>query len=146
MGKRGEKTRNGNQWTEARFKSFITSALRRAAWPPKFRVVDEAFVKVGPNPKTGRKCKLSRCNGCGELFAKRDLFSDHIEPVVDPAVGFVDWNTYIQRMFIEIDGYQVLCDECHNEKTNKEKQQAKERRSLDELTPEKERRKANETR
>jgi len=47
---------------------------------------------------------------------------DHINPVVDPAVGFVDWNTYINRMFLEEKGYQVLCHACHGIKTRDERE------------------------
>ena len=52
---------------------------------------------------------------------------DHIDPVVDPKVGFVDWTTYIERMFVEEDGLQILCKECHDKKTRFEKSISKER-------------------
>lgn len=42
---------------------------------------------------------------------------DHVLPVVDPVIGFVDWNTYIPRMYPMEDGFQPLCNTCHDVKT-----------------------------
>jgi hypothetical protein len=53
---------------------------------------------------------------------------DHIDPVVDPHTGFVDWNTYIERMFCELTGFQVLCFDCHSKKTSIERSIATERK------------------
>ena len=55
-----------------------------------------------------------------EVRAK-DTFVDHIEPVVDPEKGFEGWDTYIERLFVERDGLQVLCRECHSLKTKEER-------------------------
>ena len=46
--------------------------------------------------------------------------ADHIIPVVGPE-GFVDFNTFITRLFVEKDGYQALCEECHKSQTDKER-------------------------
>ena len=59
----------------------------------------------------------------------RNIVADHREPIVDPSVGFVDWNTWIERCFIELNGYDALCYDCHTIKSNKEKQIAKERKA-----------------
>lgn len=123
------KTRNGEQWTEARFNSFIRSALRRAQWPPRYQAIKNAYVKDGINPQTGRKCKLHKCIACNELFPQKDMQADHIEPVV-PIEGFTDWNTFIKRLFVEVEGFQAVCKKCHKEITDKEKaQRAEYRRS-----------------
>jgi len=108
--------RNGGQWTDARFRSFITSALRGAhgRWNPKSVCKREGWVRRG----------FYRCDGCGEVGPatlpplegrkrrRNNSCVDHINPVVDPEVGFTDWNEYIERMFIEVEGYQLLCWEC----------------------------------
>ena len=57
-----------------------------------------------------RRCRI--CEQGGRIFA------DHIHPVVDVKKGFVDWNTYIKRMF-EGD-LQPLCAICHKLKSKKE--------------------------
>ena len=92
MPRKVEKPYNGGQWTEARKKSFIISALRKARWPVKYQVLKDAYVIDGINPKTGRKCKLYRCAMCRGLFVQKEMAVDHILPIVDPEVGFVDWN------------------------------------------------------
>ena len=53
----------------------------------------------------------------GKKRRRNNAAVDHIDPVVDPAVGFIDWNTYIERMFIEAEGYQVLCHKCQSSAT-----------------------------
>ncbi len=126
----GPKTRNSGLWTEAKFKSFIRSQLRAASmrWGPIPRVLAKAKVERG----------IYHCAECNEdvpvtvrVAGKRvkNVHVDHIRPIVDPAVGFVNWDTLIERMFVEEDELQVLCHECHERKTNEEKALAKARRS-----------------
>lgn len=124
---RKPKPHNSGQWTEARMRSFIMSALRRAQWPVKYEAIKRAYVKDGINPKTGRKCKLHKCESCGNLFPQSQMAADHIHPVV-PIEGFqhkqlleYDWNELIQRLYCEADGFQALCKECHKEKTAQER-------------------------
>jgi len=59
------------------------------------------------------------CNLCRGVFSRKDTQVDHIEPVVG-VKGFVDWNTYIARLFPEESGYQVLCKPCHQVKSQGE--------------------------
>lgn len=125
-----EKTRNGGKWTEARFNSFIKGLLRRGTmkWGPIHEVKRTARVSRG----------LYRCDGCDRdvpatvvVDRKRvnNVHVDHIDPVVDPATGFTTWDSIIDRMFVERDRLQLLCGDCHTEKTNQEKAIAKERRA-----------------
>lgn len=61
------------------------------------------------------------CEGCTLHFKLRDVDCDHIEPVVDPAVGWVDMATFAQRLNCQASGLQVLCkDDCHVSKTKVE--------------------------
>lgn len=114
---------NGGEWTDARFRSFITSALRAASrrWPPKYKALKEAFVGRQTNEKTGKMAMHYKCCACEKIFVAADVQVDHIEPVVDPATGFVSWDVYIARMFCEIDKLQVMCKPCHKAKTAEEK-------------------------
>lgn len=127
--KQSLKTRNGGEWTEARFKSFVTSALRAASrrWPPKYKALKEAFVGKMVNEKTGKMAMHYKCASCTKLFVATDVQVDHIEPVVDPKKGFAGWDVYIDRMFCEIKGLQVLCKVCHTVKTDKEKLERKKK-------------------
>ncbi len=97
-------------------------------WAPISRALAKAKVARG----------FYRCAECGEdvplttrVNGKRvkNVHVDHIHPIVDPAVGFVNWDTIIERMFVEDDGLQVLCHSCHETKTNSEKATAKARRA-----------------
>lgn len=121
--------RNGGEWTEARFNSFVKSALRAASrkWPPKYKCLNAAFVGSKINRKTGRMAKHYECNCCHNEFPLKDVQVDHIEAIIDPSVGFLTWDDVINRMFCEIENLQVLCIGCHKIKTTAEKQQAKER-------------------
>ena len=105
----GPKVRCGGRWTESAFTSFIKNALRAASsrWAPKYDCLKAARVARGKY----------KCAACGELFGPKEVKVDHIEPVVDPVTGFLDWNEYIKRLFVEITGYQTLCVGCHHEKS-----------------------------
>ena len=54
---------------------------------------------------------------------------DHIDPIVDPAVGFTSFDDWIERCFVEVGAYQVLCKPCHLVKSGEEKEIAKIRRA-----------------
>lgn len=116
---------NGGQWTVARKRSFIMSALRRAQWPVKYSCLRSAFVRDGVNPKTGRKCKLHECEECHELFPAKDMRADHITPIV-PVTGFDTWDSTIERLFCEAEGLQALCVDCHAVKTKAENEERRE--------------------
>ena len=111
------KTRNGNQWTEARFKGFIVSALRRASgrWGPKFACKKKARI--------ARNAYI--CAQCSGIVGNSQIKIDHIEPVVDPTRGFQGYDTFISRLFVELEGYQAICIPCHNTKTQVEREQRK---------------------
>jgi 5-methylcytosine-specific restriction endonuclease McrA len=114
----------GGQWTDARKRGFIISALRSLTmrWGPKYECVNAAFVRKGINPITGKPCKLHRCSICGELFPKGEIRADHILPVIDPATGFAGWDSYIERLLPEKEGFQAVCERCHSSKTAAERQ------------------------
>ncbi len=115
--------RNGGEWTDARFRSFVTSALRAASrrWPPKYAALRAALIGRQLNSKTGKMAQHYQCVQCQQLYVAADVQVDHINPVVDPVKGFVSWDVYIDRMFCEIKGLQVLCKPCHLIKTKQEK-------------------------
>lgn len=99
-------------------------------WPPKNEAKKAARVGRG-------KYRCAECGGVGpatlppEKGRKRrrnNAAVDHINPVIDPAVGFVSWDDFIARMFCEKGGFQVLCWECHTKKTAEERAIATGRR------------------
>ena len=116
--------RNGGEWTEARWRSFVISALRSATrrYPPRNRALKKAFVKRQISKVSGRLAMHYKCAICNKLVTSTNVQIDHIVPVVDPVKGFVSWDEYINRMYCEEDNFQVLCKPCHLKKTKKERE------------------------
>jgi hypothetical protein len=125
--KQVEKPYNGGQWTEARFKSFVVSLLRKGTsrWGPKQQAFKLASVGKRKNELTGRMAEHFQCAGCGGWFPRSVCSADHIEPVVSPEEGFQGWDVYIKRLFCEVIGFQILCKDCHDEKTAEERERRK---------------------
>lgn len=97
------------------FRSWLMPQLRRLSYiqPGSGRSAAFKLAKVSYGKY--------RCQACRGLFGPKEVALDHIAPVVDPYQGFVDWNTYIERLFVGPEAYQVLCrDKCHKEKTMSE--------------------------
>ena len=116
------KTRNNNTWSEARYRSFIRSTLRRASmrWGPINSVKKKAWVERGKY----------LCASCKQvvpltLNGKKNVFVDHIESVVDTQEGFQGWDVFIERLFCEAEGLQVLCKSCHDKVTSEEREERK---------------------
>ena len=116
---------NDGEWTEARFRAFIISALRAymKRFPPKWKALEHAKVGRKINKRSGRLAEHYLCASCGGFFSARDVQVDHIDPVVNPEVGFEDWWTYMNRLYCEAENLQVLCKPCHKEKTNAERKE-----------------------
>ena len=114
---------NDGEWTPAKYRSFVTGALRTATrrWPPKYKALKEAFVGRQVNKKTNKLAMHYRCAACDNEFVSNDVQVDHISPAVDPAKGFVSWDVYVDRLFCETSNLQVLCLNCHKKKTSEEK-------------------------
>lgn len=99
-------------------KKFLIAILRRASykWPPRNEALKTARIERG----------LYKCNACSNSFGRKEIKIDHIEPVVDPLKGFQTWDEYINRMFCQKEGFQILCEPCHNIKSDIEKKIRKE--------------------
>lgn len=95
-------------------KSFLVKKLRSMAlrWPAR----NEVFKRI----RTDRG--KYNCESCGQTFKREGIHVDHIDPVVDIKLGFVDWNSYIERLFCDELGLQGLCVPCHEAKTMQEDQ------------------------
>lgn len=124
------KPRNSGQWTEARFRSFIVSAIRKSSsrWGPKNESKRDARHPVKLVNERGRLVFHSVCVMCKDVIPETTSSVDHIEPVIDPEIGFVSWDEYIKRMYCEKAGFQVLCKPCHDAKTKGEREVGTERK------------------
>lgn len=123
MAKRGEKIYCANSMTEAAFRSYLMNMLRKKSlyWKPMAAAKRAARCGSLPNPKTGRPNIAVKCNICAVKLLEKECKLDHLEPVI-PLEGFTgdnlvcgyDWGVVIKRMFVEADGYQVICKKCHD--------------------------------
>lgn len=118
---RSAKTRNAGTMTESAFWSFIRSGLRQKSrwWKP----ITECKMKARRAYKGSNKRQKFeyKCNVCHKWFPDKKINVDHIIGAgslncSDDLPGFVD------RLFCELDNLQVLCETCHNNKTQLEKQ------------------------
>jgi 5-methylcytosine-specific restriction endonuclease McrA len=114
--------------------SAIRSALRRTfSRSPMVREVMMKVRRERPWFKTdGSQAAKPRveylCSVCGEWYMGKDIQVDHKDPVVDPAIGFVNWDTFISRLFCDVNNLAVICKNDHKAKTDSEKAAAVERR------------------
>jgi hypothetical protein len=92
--------------------TFIKGLLRRGSfhWRARTEAMTAARVERGKY----------KCASCQDLFGPKDVALDHIQPVVDPKLGFTTWDDYIARLFCVAEGFQVICNVCHDAKTQVE--------------------------
>lgn len=115
------------EWTEGRFRAFITSTLRGGfrKYPPKYEVLKAALWGKKLNSKTGRQAIHYTCANCKHEYPAKEIQIDHIEAVVLPEEGFVSWDKFIERLFCSKDNLQALCISCHKKKTKDEMERRK---------------------
>lgn len=108
-------------------KTWLTGELRRSSfrWRARTEAMQNARVERGKY----------KCNSCGDLFGPKQIILDHIEPVVDPKVGWVDWNTFIERLFVPAEKFQILCHACSDVKTALEDAMREHYKNKDTGTP-----------
>lgn len=89
--------------------SFVKHVLRQSSlrWPARNDALKNARIERG----------FYQCATCKEKFKREQVHLDHIEPVVSVQHGFTDLITWINRLFVGPEGFQVLCEQCHSNKT-----------------------------
>ena len=117
---RGVKNKAGDTWTTARYFGFIRSALRRAwtKYPVRYQVMDSAR-----QPYTGKDKRTKwvyKCAECKKLYKSTEVQVDHIKPA-GTLRCYDDLPAFVSTLFCEKDNLQVLCKECHAEKTKEER-------------------------
>jgi len=114
------KTRNAGTMTESAFWGFIRSSLRQKSrwWKP----IAEAKAKAKRKYKgINKRQKFEyQCNVCKEWYPDKEINVDHITPAGTLRCAN-DLPGFVERLFCEIDNLQVLCNVCHNKKTQDEK-------------------------
>ena len=104
-------------WT---LKSLIISALRKIFFYSPLRREALERAKVGD---------LYKCAITGKKYPINMVTVDHTDPVVDPKKGWVDWDTFINRLFCSVENLQVVNKDEHKKKTKKENQERKKNKN-----------------
>lgn len=95
-------------------KNFVMQTLRRGTYRWPFGHM------AGKRAESGER-GFKICESCKGTFRSKDVEKDHVEPVI-PVTGFKSWDETIARMFVKSTGYQILCIQCHDNKTKIENQ------------------------
>lgn len=114
------KTRNNGTMSESAFWSFIRSALRQKSrwWKPITQCKLNA-KRTYTGPLKRQKFEY-QCNECKGWFPEKKINVDHIKPAGSLNCA-TDLGPFVERLFCEQENLQVLCESCHNVKTQLEK-------------------------
>lgn len=114
------KPRNAGTMTESAFWSMIRSSLRqKSRWWKPIALAKRAARRPYKGLNKRQKYEY-QCNHCKDWFKDKLVKVDHIVPA-GSLKSANDLPGFIERLFIEKEGLQCLCDECHNIKTKNEK-------------------------
>jgi hypothetical protein len=100
-----------NNWTKARYFSFIRSALRSATmkYPAKQKYLESMCRKA---PVGSRAKKLVNCEECDLVMAKSHAHVDHIIPC-GALKNFSDIERFASTLFCGVGNFAVLCKMCN---------------------------------
>jgi len=101
--------KNVKKFKLPKLESWLRTKLRRISiqWPAKNEALKRARAERGKY----------QCAECNKLFPHKKVHVDHLKSVINIKTGFTDWNEFISRLFVDIDGLQILCLRCHDNKT-----------------------------
>jgi Pyruvate/2-oxoacid:ferredoxin oxidoreductase delta subunit len=117
-----EKPRAGGTMTESAFWSFIRSALRqKSRWWAPITQVKLAARRPYTGPNKRQKFEYM-CKECEAYFPEKDINVDHMIPAGALNNG-ADLEGFVNRLFCEGEHLQVLCETCHNVKTQLERKE-----------------------
>ena len=108
-------------------KQWLIWQLRRLSyrWPARqqaFRNAQVTPLKRSLVLKKYPRCRnFYQCAICDEIFSRKQVSADHIQPVVDLKKGWESFDIFLTRLFCDADGFQIICNDCHDDKTAKER-------------------------
>jgi hypothetical protein len=115
------KPRNAGTMTESGFWAFIRSSLRQRSrfWKPI--LLAKELVKRNYEGSNKKQKYEYQCNHCKKWYAAKNVNVDHIYPAGELNCSD-DLPGFIERLFCEAQSLQVLCLDCHDVKTQNERQ------------------------
>ena len=109
--------------------NLIKGALRRVFARSELhgRIIDRCKVKHH-DPKRPKVQTWCRCEKCGKFEAKSYMDVDHIKPLVAiyEVASDLSIEQLIARLWCEESNLQLLCPDCHDEKTQTENKARRE--------------------
>lgn len=111
------RTRAGFTMTEAQFWGFIRSNLRLMSrkWAPRRHALSACRR---PSQSENKRLKFEhQCSKCLQWFPQKKVEVDHVIPT-GRLLAFDDLPGFVERLLCEVDGFVVLCEQCHQDKTN----------------------------
>jgi hypothetical protein len=72
------------------------------------------------------------CEVCLNWVSSTKIAIDHKIPVIG-SDGFVDWNTFVDRLYCSKENLQRICEDCHQKKTNQERFERDYKKDLETL-------------
>lgn len=119
MGKRVPRTKGGETLTEAQFWGGIRSALRQKSrfWWKPIQATKNAARRAYRGSNKRQKWEY-QCAECKDWFQGKEVQVDHLVEAGSLKCG-ADLEGFVERLFCEQEGLQVLCKGCHQPKTNK---------------------------
>ncbi len=116
-----EKTRNHGRMSEAAFFGWIRSALRRLSirWAPRSEYLKanrRQILDLSRRAPTRNRWEY-QCELCSKWHYRKEVECDHIIEC-GSLKKFNDLPGFCERLFVEIDGWRILCKGCHQVKTN----------------------------
>lgn len=114
------RTRNNETMTESAFWSWIRSALRQKSrwWKPATEAKNKARRPY--KGKNKRQKWEYKCAECTKYHKATEVNVDHIVPA-GTLKTYSDLPGFVERLFCEVEGLQVLCTMCHDIKTADER-------------------------
>lgn len=116
--------RNNGTMTESAFWGWLRSGLRQKSrwWKPVAEAKLRARRKYSGSNK--RQKWEYQCVECTKWFAEKHINVDHIIQAGTLKCA-ADLPAFVEKLFCEVDGLQILCTSCHNRKTLKEQKTKK---------------------
>ena len=100
--------------SESHIRSKFVAGLRQLYqryWPPKKDIIARKRYKKG-------KVFCCDCEKCGKSLLLSEVKVDHIDPVgLQPDLRAGEIGPYADKLFCGLENLQILCSECHFQKT-----------------------------
>ncbi len=115
---------NSGTMTSSSFFSMIRASLRKSSrWWKAAQECKLNARRTYKGPKKLQKWEY-KCAQCGNYFMEKDISIDH-KVECGSLNSFEDIAGFCKRLFVEVEGYQILCKTDHDAKTKAYREQLK---------------------